>query len=62
MKICDAILRYRIDMIEQNNCNFEVDYDDAEPYDKTLLRLWDFGYHNILPKEKFEIIEKYIVE
>ena len=62
VKIGDAIFRYRIDMIKQNNYNFEVDYNDIEPYDKTLLRLLDFGYTNILPKEKFEIIEKYIVK
>ena len=39
---------------------FEVDYDDIEDYDKTLFRLWDWGYTRILPPEKYEIIKPYI--
>lgn len=37
-----------------------VDYCHKESYTKTLFRLWDWGYTHILPKEKFELIERYI--
>ena len=37
-----------------------VSYNDAESYDSTLFRFWDWGYKHILPKEKFEIIKPYI--
>ena len=33
-----------------------------EDFDKTLFRLWDWGYKNILPKEDFELIKPYIEE
>lgn len=31
-----------------------------EDFDKTLFRLWDWGYKNILPKEDFELIKPYL--
>lgn len=34
--------------------------DDMESYDKTVYRLWDWGYKNILPQEDFELIKPYI--
>lgn len=37
-----------------------IDYKDMECYAKTLFRLWDWGYTRILPKEKFEMIKRYI--
>jgi hypothetical protein len=40
----------------------EVDYTDMKSYDATLLNLFDWGYTNILPKEKFEIIKPFILE
>lgn len=61
MKILDAIFKYRLQCIDQDKpC--KVDFDDMEFYDKTLYRLWDWGYTNILSKEKFEIIKPFIKE
>ena len=37
-----------------------VSYDDMESDNKTLLRLWDWGYTRILPPEKFELIKPFI--
>lgn len=37
-----------------------VCYNDLESYDATLFRFWDWGYKRILPKEKYRIIEPYI--
>lgn len=36
--------------------------DNIELYSKTVFRLWDWGYENILPKEDFELIKPYIQE
>ena len=59
--IIEAIRKYQIDMIMLGEYNvYAVDYDDMEPYIKTLLRYYDFGYTNILPVEKYEIIKPYI--
>lgn len=60
--ITDAIYNYRVDMIisgkyEQRDL---VDYQDMETYNKTLFRLWDWGYKKILPKDKFELVKPYI--
>lgn len=37
-----------------------VSFEDHESFEKTLWRLWDWGYTRILPKDKFEIIKPYI--
>lgn len=62
--IIDAIFEYHIRVLNSFDTlrHFEVDYNDAEPYDKTLFRLYDWGYTRILPKEKYEIIKPYIKE
>lgn len=57
--IIDAIFEYKMDYIH-NNQECLVDYSDQESYVSTLLRFWDWGYKNILPKEKYEIIKPYI--
>jgi hypothetical protein len=49
-----------MDCIENHNYSYLVDYNDEESYEKTLFRLWDWGYTRILPKDKFEIIKPYI--
>ena len=36
--------------------------DNMEDLIKTVFRLWDWGYENILPKEDFELIKPYILE
>lgn len=60
--LIDAISKYRISLINQHLYEPEVDYKDKESFEKTLFRLWDWGYKRILPKEKFEIIEPFIEE
>lgn len=62
--IVDAIFEHHIYALNSFDMlrHFEVDYNDAEPYDKTLFRLYDWGYTRILPKEKYEIIKPYIKE
>lgn len=56
-----SIFAYHKDRIEQGlYFDFEVDYSDMEEYEKTLFRLWDWGYKRILPKGKYEIIKEYI--
>lgn len=59
LRINDAIYAYRIDC----RCNGQqpcVHYGDQESYEKTVLRLWDWGYTRILPPEKYEIIKPYL--
>ena len=57
--IIDAIYKYAVWCIK-NHVKAEVNYTDIESYDQTDKRWLDWGYTNILPKEKFEIIEPYI--
>jgi hypothetical protein len=42
------------------NASLDVDYCDEESYAKTLFRIFDWGCENILPKEKYELVKKYI--
>ena len=62
--IINAIHRYKQHELESAtnilNLHYSVNYYDMEPYEKTLFRFWDWGYENILPKDKFEIIKSYI--
>lgn len=58
--IIDAIHRYNRDMIVRGKFNNAIHYHDMESFDDTLFRLNDFGYTNILPKEKYELIKPYI--
>lgn len=58
--IIDAIYRYQINQFYNGNFLINVDYDDMEEYDATMYRLHDWGYKNILPPDKFEIIKPYI--
>jgi hypothetical protein len=63
MKICDAIYRYQMHLIEEgrfDEVRQNVTYDDMEDYDATLKRFWDWGYTRILPPEKFELIKPFI--
>ena len=61
-KIIDAIYRYRIDCIRNHRYSdlHSIEYINMESYEKTFLRLWDWGYTRILPRDKFEIIKPYI--
>ena len=44
----------------QHGLPLDVDYDDMESYEKTLFRLWDWGYTRILPPDKFELIKPFL--
>lgn len=59
--IINAIHAYKSYQIKHGNySNLEVDYEDIEHYNKTFMRMWDWGYTRILPPEKFKIIEPFI--
>lgn len=61
-KIGHAIHEYKFACIQNHDwvaLHF-VEYRDMESYEKTLFRLWDWGYTRILPEDKFEIIKPYI--
>lgn len=59
-----AVRDYHLDLIARGVydtlTNFPVDYDDMESYDRTLWRLWDWGYKRILPRDKYMYIKPYI--
>lgn len=57
--IINAISKYKACCFRKN-VKAEVNYDEIEPYSMTMLRLWDFGYENILPKSKYELIKNFI--
>jgi len=59
--IMAAIHLYRMTLIKLDQYEMcEVDYYDMEPYEKTLLRFWDWGYKHILPPDKFKVIEPFL--
>ena len=59
--IGDAIYRYNVYLIRKTKDYHElVFFCEMESYEKTLFRLWDWGYTRILPPEKFELIKPYI--
>ena len=58
-KVIDACYQYSIcENISVENL-IEI-YNSMEDYDKTLFRLWDWGYKNIISKAEYEKIQKYI--
>ena len=59
-KVCHAIHAYNTDIIWKKIDGEKIDYGDMNGYCKTLFRFWDWGYKNILPKDKYELIKKYI--
>lgn len=61
MRIVNAIWRYECERFDKG-CweKAEVNYNDMEPFDKTLFRLWDWDCKRILPPEKYEIIKPYL--
>ena len=58
LKIADAIVYYGTDT-EQFDEALEM-FDHIRPYCRTVFRVWDWGYKNILPKEDFELIKPYL--
>lgn len=59
-RIIDAIYLYNKDCIDSGNYDDVIEYDVMTDYDKAILRIWDWSYTNIVSKEAFEKIEKYI--
>lgn len=57
--IFTAIFKYSATCI-RNRWPICVEFQDMEPYYSTLFRLWDWGYTQILPAEKYKAIEPYI--
>lgn len=59
-----AVRDYHLDLITRGAhdvlANPPVDYDDMESYDRTLWRLWDWGYKRILTLDKYMYIKPYI--
>ena len=59
--IIDAIYKYC--KHENLNVNIQKDlYDSMKSYDDTFKCFFDWGYKNILPPEKFKLIEPYITK
>lgn len=57
-----AIHQYKEQSIrnrEYDNLNL-IDYGDMRNFGNTLLRIWDWGYTSVLPRDKLEIIKPYI--
>lgn len=66
MIVFNAIFLYCRDVVDHHDFSesddppYMVYFGDEEDYEKTLYRLWDWGYTRILPPDKFEIIKPYI--
>lgn len=58
--IINAIFEYNKDIINGVVTGQLISFNDLENYDRTLWRLWDWGYKSILPKDKYELIKDYI--
>lgn len=59
MIILDAIFDYRLHCFNEN-IEPSVNFDDMEGYYITFFKFWDWGYKNILSKEKYVIVKDYI--
>lgn len=57
-----AITDYRLALYSLGKKDAYVSVNDMESYEKTVFRLFDWGYKNILSPDKFEIINHYIDE
>jgi hypothetical protein len=56
----NAIFRYHLDCF-YDGTEVLVDYADMEDCRKTYFRFWDWTNKRILPEEKMEVIERFIV-
>lgn len=60
-KIDNAIYKYNMYCINAGTYNTErIKYNDEESYESTMFRVFDWGYKNILPPDKFEKVKMYI--
>lgn len=57
--IAEYYSRYVYIDSDQNIADSEL-YDAMEPYERTLWRLNDWSYKNILPPDKYELIKPFI--
>lgn len=57
-KIAMAICQWRID--HAVGSNYWLNTDLMEPYNRTLLRFWDWSYKRIVNKRAYEKIKDYI--
>lgn len=53
-------IRWRIKNNLYDNLSYLALYDCIEPYERTLWRLWDWSYKNILPPEQYKIIKPFV--
>ena len=60
LMLLHAIHVYNIDQLRNGSNADLIDYDVLEDYDKTLWRLWDWGFKNIVPSDVLEKIEPFI--
>lgn len=58
----EAIDMYQTEKISKGEFTYDVEFDDLEEYNKTLFRMWDWGYTRLLPPEKLEIILPYVLQ
>jgi hypothetical protein len=60
-KMIKAISAYNTNEIFHGNyASNEISYDCMEHYFKTVFRLYDFGYRNIVPGDVYEKIKSYL--
>lgn len=62
IRIIDAINAHHDDCFSKGDWESAklVSVADLEDLEKTVLRIWDWGYKRILPQEKYEIIKPYL--
>lgn len=58
--ISTAIFWHNITAISEHRSEDCIDYDVMESYEKTLFRVWDWGYKNIVPPDVLEKISPFI--
>ena len=59
MRVCDAVYLYSVRCLNRGE-EPKVFFDDMEPFEDTMYRLFDFGCGRILPKEKFLLIKPFL--
>jgi hypothetical protein len=59
-RILTAIYRHNLLMIHRGRSEYMLSYDCIEKFERTLFRLWDWGYKHIVPPEVLKRIKPYI--
>lgn len=60
VKILNAICDYNLNQISSETYGSLISYDEMEPYESTMWRIWDFGCIRIVPPETFKMIQPYL--